>query len=85
MGSLDIQRSDAPWGHEPTFALGRALAAGSAHSAALTTDGHVVVWGYVYQGPIDPPPGLDQVIGLAAGDSHAVALASDFRGERGES
>lgn len=67
-----------------------AVAAGARHSLALKTDGTVVGWGTGFpkqaiyaDGRTEtvnaavPPPGLDRVIALATGSSHAIALRQD--------
>jgi hypothetical protein len=43
---------------------------------AVRADGTVVVWGNLDQ-PRPPPAGLDNVVAIAAGDFHCLALRSD--------
>ena len=44
---------------------------------ALKADGTVVAWGDNGEGQADVPAGLTDVIAIAAGLSHSVALKSD--------
>ena len=52
-----------------------AVAGGGAHSLALSSDGLVVAWGANGAGQSTVPPGLTDIAGVAAGESHSVALA----------
>jgi alpha-tubulin suppressor-like RCC1 family protein len=60
-----------------------AIAAGYSHGVALRSSGTVATWGVSYYspGPVIPPPGLSNVIAIAAGGEysgvHSVALRSD--------
>ena len=67
----------------------KAVAAGQFHSLALTTDGHVLAWGSnsngqlgdgstndALNGPVSVS-GLDNVVAIAVGAAHSLALKSD--------
>ena len=56
-----------------------AIAAGSTHSLALTSDGTVVAWGHNGQRQTNVPPTLTGVVAIAAGMSHSLALKSNGR------
>jgi len=68
-----------------------AIAAGWGHSLALTDTGHVYAWGAGKDGELGFPisveteaeprevPGVSDIIGLAAGGEHSLALTSDGR------
>ena len=47
------------------------------HSLALLANGTVVAWGYSPQGETTVPPGLSNVVAIAAGGQHSLALKSD--------
>jgi alpha-tubulin suppressor-like RCC1 family protein len=47
------------------------------HALALRADGTVVAWGNNSSGQANVPPGLSDVVAIAAGDQHSVALKSD--------
>ena len=52
-----------------------AITTGSEHSEALRSDGSVTAWGYLGNyGDPTPPVGLSNVVLIAAGDSHIIAL-----------
>jgi hypothetical protein len=48
------------------------------HSLALGSDGTVAAWGTNADGQSQAPTGLDDVIGIAAGAAHSLALVSIF-------
>ena len=50
-----------------------AITAGDLHSAALCSNGTVVVWGDYTFGQTNVPPGLSNVVAIAAGDFHTLA------------
>ncbi len=52
----------------------RQLVIGSAHGAALRSDGTVVAWGDNSLGQTNVPADLKDVVHLAAGDNHTVAV-----------
>jgi hypothetical protein len=54
-----------------------AIAAGYLHSAALRSNGTVVVWGDSSFGQTNVPLGLSNVIAIAAGDFATLALRAD--------
>ena len=54
-----------------------AISAGLYHSAALRTDGTVVVWGDNEYGQTNVPAGLTGVKAIATGDRHTIALKTD--------
>lgn len=54
-----------------------AIAAGYLHSAALCSNGTVVVWGDNTYGQTNVPTGLTNVIAITAGDFDTFALRSD--------
>ena len=54
----------------------RAISAGAFHTAALGSDGRVVVWGQ-NSPPLQPPKGLSNVIAIAAGYGLTLALKED--------
>jgi hypothetical protein len=54
-----------------------AIAAGSNHGLALSSNGTVVAWGYNGDGRCNWPPGLTNVTAIAAGEIHSLALKSD--------
>ncbi len=54
------------------------IAAGAFHSLALRSDGTVVGWGYNGYGQASPPSGLADVIAIAAGQLHSLALFGDL-------
>ena len=58
--------TSAMWWRSPRAAI----------SMALKDNGQVVVWGHFR----DTPEGLDQVVSIAAGNSHCVALRADGTG-----
>jgi len=41
---------------------------------ALLAGGTVAVWGYNLSGEANPPPGLSNVVAIAAGETHSLAL-----------
>ena len=55
-----------------------AISAGISHNLALKSDGTVVGWGsdFIGSGATIPPPGLSNVVAIAAG-GHSLALRSD--------
>jgi len=53
------------------------LSSGYDHVLAIKFDGSVVAWGLNDRGQTNVPVGLDDVIGVAAGDGFSVALRSD--------
>ena len=53
------------------------IAAGSAHSLALKTDGTVFGWGANSFGEAIPPANLSDVVAIAAGYCHSLALKAD--------
>ncbi|MCI0674091.1 MAG: hypothetical protein L0Y64_26895, partial [Myxococcaceae bacterium] len=57
--------------------LARPLSARHAHSLALKADGTVVAWGLNFQGQATVPPGLSDVVAIAAGHGHSLALKAD--------
>jgi hypothetical protein len=54
-----------------------AIAAGYLHSAALCSNGTVVVWGDDTYGQTNVPAGLTNVVAIAAGDFDTLALRRD--------
>jgi alpha-tubulin suppressor-like RCC1 family protein len=73
--------------HIPTLSNVIAIAAGDAHSLALTSGGHVYSWGENSDGQLglgstlDTPtpteiPGLSGIVAIAAGDTHSMALTA---------
>jgi PKD repeat protein len=54
----------------------KAIAAGGAHSLALTEAGQVVAWGNNEFGQCDVPSGLEGVVAVAAGREHSLALTA---------
>jgi len=54
-----------------------AIAAGTAHSLALRSNGTVIAWGYNNFGQTNIPPGLTGVAAIASGGNHCVALRSN--------
>ena len=54
-----------------------AIAAGSAHSLALKSDGIVVAWGDPFGGATAVPDGLSNVVAIAAGGEHSLAVRVD--------
>ena len=54
-----------------------AITAGDLHSAALCSNGIVVVWGDDTFGQTNVPAGLSNVVAIAAGDFHTLALLSN--------
>jgi len=51
--------------------------AASSYTLALRADGTVVAWGYNSSGQTNVPAGLNNVVAIAAGNSHSVALRAD--------
>ena len=51
------------------------------HSLALTAEGRVVAWGSNDVGQTNVPSGLSNVVAIAAGDHHSLALTAE--GTRG--
>ena len=49
----------------------------TSYSLALKDDGTVVAWGDDNYGQTDVPPGLSNVVAIAAGNSHSLALIED--------
>ena len=49
----------------------------TSYSLALKDDGTVVAWGNDDYGQTDVPPGLTNVVAIAAGNSHSLALIED--------
>lgn len=64
--------------YSPPLGLGnlKAIAAGSAHSMGLRSDGTVAVWGSNSYGQTNVPTGLSNVIAIASGDTHCIALTA---------
>ena len=56
-----------------------AVIAGKLHSAALCSNGTVVVWGDNTFGQTNVPAGLSNLVAIAAGDFHTFALCSNGR------
>jgi hypothetical protein len=54
-----------------------AISAGYLHSVALLSNGTVVVWGDNSFGQTNVPSGLSNVVAIAAGDYHTLALRAD--------
>jgi hypothetical protein len=54
-----------------------AIAGGEAHDVTLLANGTVVSWGDNTQGQLDIPAGLTNVMAVAAGRDHTIALLSD--------
>src|SRR5947199_9064790 len=54
-----------------------AIAAGWGHTLALTREGTVLAWGYNGYRQSTVPAGLCNVIAIAAGRQHSLALKSD--------
>jgi alpha-tubulin suppressor-like RCC1 family protein len=52
----------------------KAIAAGEVHTVALKVDGTVVGWGRNFYGQTNTPVGLANVIAIAAGGAHTVAI-----------
>jgi hypothetical protein len=52
-----------------------AIAGGGYHSLALKADGTVTVWGDNYYGETNVPAGLSNVVAIAGGYEHDLALA----------
>lgn len=52
---------------------------GSEHVLALRDDGTVTAWGLDDRGQADVPPGLSNVVAVAAGGRHSLALRNDGR------
>src|SRR5687768_17722539 len=44
---------------------------------AAAIPGHIIAWGDNFHGQSTPPPGLNDVIAVAAGASHSLALRSN--------
>ena len=61
----------------PANANVMAIAAGSAQSVALCTNGTVVAWGDNSFGQTNVPVGLSNVVAIAAGDYHTYARRAD--------
>ena len=55
------------------------LTAGAVYGVGFSVDvpGAVVAWGYNGSGQCDVPEGLSDVVSIAAGNSHSIALESD--------
>jgi len=51
-----------------------AIATGDYHSLALKSDGTVVAWGENLNGQCNIPPGLGNVVAIAAHGSHSMVL-----------
>jgi alpha-tubulin suppressor-like RCC1 family protein len=51
-----------------------AVAAHGNHSMALRKDGHIIAWGNNAAGQINVPEGLSNVVAIATGDAHSLAL-----------
>ncbi len=54
-----------------------AIAAGYFQSVALKSDGTVVVWGDNTYGQRNVPAGLTNVVAIASGGNHVLALKAD--------
>src|SRR5688572_1196056 len=44
---------------------------------AAPVPGHVEAWGFIFFGDVNPPAGLDDVIAIAAGTEHSLALRNN--------
>ena len=53
------------------------IAAGGAHSLALTSNGTVLAWGSNANGQTSVPTGLRNVVQIAAGQNHSLALTAN--------
>ena len=51
-----------------------AVAAGGSHNLALKGDGTVVAWGANWYGQTNVPPGLSNVVAVAAGMGHSLVF-----------
>src|SRR5262249_40254008 len=58
----------------PSLTSAMAIAAGYLHSAALLSNGTVLVWGDNTFGQTNVPPSVTNIVGIAAGDFHTLAL-----------
>ncbi|MCJ0901939.1 Ig domain-containing protein [Rhodococcus sp. ARC_M6] len=74
-GNNDDEQATVP--APPVGQTYTAVAAGDAHSLALTSDGHVISWGSNDYGQLTGTPTDGGYIALAAGDYHSLALSAD--------
>jgi alpha-tubulin suppressor-like RCC1 family protein len=61
----------------PAFTNAIDICGGEAHSAVLTADGRVHVYGPLYHSNSNAPPSATNVIQIASGGSHLLALRAD--------
>jgi trimeric autotransporter adhesin len=54
-----------------------AVAAGSVHCLALTSEGRVIGWGGNSRGEATPPASLTNAVAISAGEEHSLALTRD--------
>ena len=67
-------QSDVPAGMTAV----KAIAAGEYHSLAVKSDGTLAAWGVNSQGQCGPLPALTNVVAVAGGGAHSLALGADL-------
>jgi alpha-tubulin suppressor-like RCC1 family protein len=55
----------------------KTIFSGLFHTAALTSEGKIVCWGFNNHGQCDVPENLENVISIKCGDYHTTALTSE--------
>ena len=75
-GSNSAEITNAPAGLNGVTAIAAGNISGNGYTLALRSNGTVVAWGLMSV-TTNLPPGLNDVVGIAAGQSHALALKND--------